>query len=147
MKTIYLDDRHHTITISDGAYEQFTQIINAHRVCRRCKQPYTDERPMVTENLCLNCLLRKEENSLLTFVGVLSVDSYGTNYTFLDPKGYIHVSSSSSEKVERSECFWLQQVKERAGLGELNPQPYWGFDDLEHKAGTKLLNCFYVQQM
>ena len=35
--------------------------------------------------------------------------------------------------------------KKRAGLGELNPQPYWGFDDLEHKAGTKLLNAFYVQ--
>jgi len=30
-------------------------------------------------------------------------------------------------------------------LGELDPQPYWGFDDLEHKAGTKLLNTFYVQ--
>jgi len=27
----------------------------------------------------------------------------------------------------------------------LDPQPYWGFDDLFHKAGTKLLNCFYVQ--
>jgi len=26
-----------------------------------------------------------------------------------------------------------------------NPQSYWGFDDLEHKIGTKLLNCFYVQ--
>lgn len=40
---------------------------------------------------------------------------------------------------------WLKSVKERIGLGELNPQPYWGFADLEHKAGTKLLNCFYVQ--
>lgn len=30
-------------------------------------------------------------------------------------------------------------------LSELDPQPYWGFDDLFHKAGTKLLNCFYVQ--
>ncbi len=40
---------------------------------------------------------------------------------------------------------WLESVKKRAGLGELNPQPYWGFDDLEHKAGTKLLNAFYVQ--
>lgn len=28
---------------------------------------------------------------------------------------------------------------------QLNPQPYWGFDDLSNKAGTKLLNCFYVQ--
>ena len=23
-------------------------------------------------------------------------------------------------------------------------QPYWGFDDLFHKAGTKLLHCFYI---
>lgn len=40
---------------------------------------------------------------------------------------------------------WLDGVKKRIGLGELDPQPYWGFDDLEHKAGTKLLNSFYVQ--
>lgn len=40
---------------------------------------------------------------------------------------------------------WLSSVKKRVGLAELNPQPYWGFDDLEHKAGTKLLNTFYVQ--
>lgn len=40
---------------------------------------------------------------------------------------------------------WLKEVKKRAGLNELDPQPYWGFDDLEHKAGTKLLNTFYVQ--
>lgn len=40
---------------------------------------------------------------------------------------------------------WLDSVKKRVGVAELNPQPYWGFDDLEHKAGTKLLNTFYVQ--
>lgn len=40
---------------------------------------------------------------------------------------------------------WLAGVEARAGLGELDPQPYWGFDDLAHKAGTKLLNTFYVQ--
>src|SRR3989338_7573277 len=40
---------------------------------------------------------------------------------------------------------WLEQVKRRVELAELNPQPYWGFDDLAHKAGTKLLNAFYVQ--
>ncbi|MBI3413349.1 MAG: MvaI/BcnI restriction endonuclease family protein [Candidatus Aenigmarchaeota archaeon] len=40
---------------------------------------------------------------------------------------------------------WLESVKQRVGLGELNPQPYWGFEDLKHKAGTKLLNAFYVQ--
>ena len=40
---------------------------------------------------------------------------------------------------------WLENVRLRIGLGELSPQPYWGFDDLGHKAGTKLLNCFYLR--
>lgn len=40
---------------------------------------------------------------------------------------------------------WLESVKNQAGLKELEPQPYWGFDDLYHKAGTKLLNCFYIK--
>lgn len=40
---------------------------------------------------------------------------------------------------------WLESVKNRMDLRELDPQPYWGFDDLEYKAGTKLLNAFYVQ--
>jgi hypothetical protein len=40
---------------------------------------------------------------------------------------------------------WLESVKKKVGLAELNPQPYWGFDDLFHKAGTKLLNCFYIR--
>ena len=40
---------------------------------------------------------------------------------------------------------WFDLVKRNIGLNELYPQPYWGFDDLEHKAGTKLHNCFYVR--
>lgn len=53
--------------------------------------------------------------------------------------------SFDSESVDIRHAEWLKFVKEQAGLDELNPQPYWGFDDLEHKAGTKLLNSFYVQ--
>jgi len=54
--------------------------------------------------------------------------------------------SFNASKVAKKHKVWLNSVKKRAGnLKELNPQPYWGFDDLEHKAGTKLLNCFYVQ--
>lgn len=47
--------------------------------------------------------------------------------------------------VDKRHNEWLESVKKHVSLGELNPQPYWGFDDLEHKAGTKLLNTFYVQ--
>lgn len=53
--------------------------------------------------------------------------------------------SFDATKVAERHKEWLANVEKRVGLGELNPQPYWGFDDLEHKAGTKLLNCFYVQ--
>lgn len=53
--------------------------------------------------------------------------------------------SWDSSKVNDRHKEWLEQVNVNIGLGEINPQPYWGFDDLEHKAGTKLLNAFYVQ--
>ena len=53
--------------------------------------------------------------------------------------------SFDSNSVDSRHYKWLKSVKRRIGLGELNPQPYWGFDDLFHKAGTKLINCFYVQ--
>lgn len=56
----------------------------------------------------------------------------------------ILISFNANEVSERHRD-WLISVKKRIDLGELNPQPYWGFDDLRHKAGTKLLNCFYVQ--
>lgn len=49
------------------------------------------------------------------------------------------------EKVGAKHSEWLNSVKTKISLGQLDPQPYWGFDDLSNKAGTKLLNCFYVQ--
>jgi hypothetical protein len=53
--------------------------------------------------------------------------------------------SFDSSKIDPRHEEWKRDVEKKIGLGELNPQPYWGFRDLEHKAGTKLLNCFYVQ--
>jgi hypothetical protein len=35
---------------------------------------------------------------------------------------------------------WIKTVTGKL----LKPNPYWGFDDLYHKAGTKLHNCFFV---
>jgi hypothetical protein len=53
--------------------------------------------------------------------------------------------SFDAAKVAAKHTAWLREVERRVGVEELNPQPYWGFDDLEHIAGAKLLNCFYVQ--
>jgi hypothetical protein len=50
-----------------------------------------------------------------------------------------------SSKVTDTHKEWLNQVSQNVGLEDLNPEPYWGFDDLANKAGTKLLNCFFVQ--
>ena len=64
----------------------------------------------------------------------------------IDRKEQKILISFNALKVAKKHKMWLKSVKKRAGhLNELHPQPYWGFDDLEHKAGTKLLNCFYVQ--
>jgi hypothetical protein len=48
-------------------------------------------------------------------------------------------------KVADKHTEWLERIQKQVGLGELNPQPYYGFNDLMYKAGTKLKNCFYVQ--
>lgn len=53
--------------------------------------------------------------------------------------------SFNAKKVAEKHKAWLNKVKNDIGLKELNPQPYWGFDDLSNIVGTKLLNCFYVQ--
>jgi hypothetical protein len=39
---------------------------------------------------------------------------------------------------------WLSSVDKRIGLGPINPEPYWGLDDLKYAVGTKIRNCFYV---
>jgi len=53
--------------------------------------------------------------------------------------------SFNSNKVAEYHSDWIASVNKRISLDEINPQPYWGFDDLFHKAGTKLINCFYAQ--
>jgi hypothetical protein len=63
----------------------------------------------------------------------------------IDRKAKKILISFDATKVDKRHKQWLKTVEERVGLNELSPQPYWGFADLEHKAGTKLLNCFYVQ--
>ena len=40
---------------------------------------------------------------------------------------------------------WLRSVATRVGLGPLNPQPFWRFQELFLKASTKMLNSFYIE--
>lgn len=39
---------------------------------------------------------------------------------------------------------WLKSVEDRIGLGPLDPEPYWGFEDLKYTVGEKIRNCFYI---
>lgn len=68
-------------------------------------------------------------------------------------RGFTVVVNHRDEKIEISfdhtcagdnQREWLATVQRRTGLAELDPQPYWGFDDLFHKAGTKLNKTLYA---
>lgn len=52
--------------------------------------------------------------------------------------------SSKADTSNQEIRLWLSDVENRIGRGPLNPEPYWGFDDLKFAVGTKLKNCFYV---
>ena len=39
---------------------------------------------------------------------------------------------------------WISSVERRTGLGPLDPEPYWGFEDLRYAIGSKIRNCFYA---
>lgn len=52
--------------------------------------------------------------------------------------------SFDASRVGARHSEWLASVKERIGIGQLDPQPYWGFIDLEHTVGRKLTNVFHV---
>jgi hypothetical protein len=79
--------------------------------------------------------------------------TYGNGYTIRgfkvdvdrnDRKIKIDFSSSMADQSKPEIAEWIQSVRQKVGLSQLNPQPYWGFDDLNYKAGSKLRNCFYV---
>jgi hypothetical protein len=57
-------------------------------------------------------------------------------------KVLIDFNTQKVDKTKHPE--WLKSVEKRIGLKQINPQPYWGFKDLNYKAGTKLKNTFYI---
>ena len=58
--------------------------------------------------------------------------------------GRIEISFDANSVDINRHGDWLNSVDDRIGLAELEPQPYWGFDDLFHKAGTKLNKTVYA---
>ena len=52
--------------------------------------------------------------------------------------------SFDSSHVDPRHANWLESVKDRVGLDDLDTRPYWGFDDIYHKVAAKLINCFYL---
>ncbi len=62
----------------------------------------------------------------------------------VDKKACKVLISFDADCVDEKHKAWLKSVKQNIGLDELSPQPYWGFDDLHHKAATKIYNCFFV---
>lgn len=62
----------------------------------------------------------------------------------IDEKDEKVLVSFNAENITKKHEKWINSVNKRAGLGQLEVQPYWGFDDLYHKAGTKLHNCFFI---
>lgn len=63
----------------------------------------------------------------------------------VDPEDQKVLISFDSRNVAEKHGKWLAEVDRKAGLDELDPQPYWGFEELFRKAATKLHNCFLVQ--
>ncbi len=113
MKFIYLDSKYHEISISEVGYAQIEFIVMANRVCKRCSRFYEETNMMVAENECLSCFLTQESTKYLSFVGKLSDSPSGySTYQFLDPKGYIHLSHTFSNRCEQSN---VDTIK------------YWGF--------------------
>src|SRR5438045_2012613 len=105
MKFVYLESKYNGFAVSDEVFAQIEQMVKANLVCSHCSQAFTPENPQVAEHSCLRCFLGFDMNRRLTFVGkAVDYGKYAV-YTFIDPQGYIHVSSTTSTKAEQSLFF------------------------------------------
>jgi len=51
--------------------------------------------------------------------------------------------TSKVDRMDPEISEWLRSVEKRVGLGPIDPEPYWGFEDLRYAIGSKIRNCFY----
>ncbi len=101
------------ITITDEAFEQISAIVQTHKVCERCGNPYAMERPNVELNRCLFCFLAYHHNQGYTYLMRYQVNERGEEiHWFLDPFNAVFYTNSTSKEPQKSEYFTLL---------------YWGF--------------------
>lgn len=87
----------------------------------------------------------QDEKSFRATLNAKQYSDRGFKVHVNDKERKVEVIFNSSRTDERH-SEWLQSVNKRVGhTDNFDIVPYWGFDDLFHKAGTKLTNCFYVR--
>lgn len=85
------------------------------------------------------------EKSFRATLHALSYSDRGLKVQVNDQERKIEIVFNG-EYTDVRHMAWSESVKERVGhLRNFDIVPYWGFDDLFHKAGIKLKNCFYVR--
>ena len=96
MKQLRLDNRRE-VTITDEAYAQIIALVNANKICGKCRRPYDTVLPQVAENLCLGCFQKKYEGMRLTYVGLERRNDQGDEtHLFLDTRGSVYYTATSS---------------------------------------------------
>ncbi len=86
------------------------------------------------------------EKSFRSTVSATNFTNRGFRLILDRPQGKLRfIFDASKSDVSNPEIAeWLEKVKQRVGLGPLNPEPYWGLDDLRYEIGSKVKNCFYI---
>lgn len=90
---------------------------------------------------------KKYPNNEMSFRQTISCKSVSDRgfTVVIDDIGEKILISFDAKKVADKHSDWLSRVVCKTGGGEINPQPYWGFNDIYCKAGTKLHNCFFLR--
>lgn len=88
---------------------------------------------------------KEDERSFRATLNTSAFSSRGFKVVVNDSERKVEIMFDSS-KVIKDNTEWLQNINTLVGnTNDFEIRPYWGFDDLFHKAGTKLINCFYVR--
>jgi hypothetical protein len=72
---------------------------------------------------------------------IFSDRGFSVNLNFLEQKVEVVFDF---DKIDDRHINWRYGISSK-NLQRLPVNPYWGFSDLTHKAGTKLRNCFFVR--